>query len=91
MSKEWTAKDMVISNDDPNYDETKEKMILVKRRLKALKMEPSFLASYLRRTGFNYCISNMDMLAILNGIKVPVTELYEAIDEALNMFEFFDK
>ena len=90
-SKEWNGRDVIIDKDDPDYELTKNKMKKVKERIKKLKMDPSFLASYLRRTGFNHCISDFDMLLILNGKKVPGTELYEAIDGALDMFEAFDK
>lgn len=89
-SKTWNAKNMMIGKDDPLYKDTKKRMRDAGKRLKQLKMSKDFLVSYLLRTGFNYCISLLNMILIFNGVQVPCLELCEAIENALSLFEQFD-
>lgn len=89
-SREWTAKDMMISKDDLEYQSTKNRMKNASKTLKKIKMSKDFLVSYLLRTGYNNCISMFDLMMIFKGVKVPCPELCEAIEDALTLFETFD-
>lgn len=91
MSYNWKSKDMYLSKDDSDYEEMKIRMKAILPRMKAIGMQADFLTSYISRTGFNHCVSLFDMECMLHGKKVPAVELGEAIEEAMNLFEFFDK
>jgi len=91
MSYDWKSKDMYLKRGDLDYDEMKNRMKAVKLRMKKISLPADFLASYVSRTGFNHCVSLADMDFMLLGTKVPSVELVEAFEEAMNLFEFFDK
>ncbi len=90
MSRDWTSSNVKLEKNDMDYLTIKNNMKNIKARITKLSINIDSFASYLRRTGFNNCISNFDVKRFINGQLVPCLELYEAMNRALTLFETFD-
>lgn len=88
-SKDWNSSNVKLKKNDTDYLTIKNNMKTIKARIKKLPINIDSLTSYLRRTGFNNCISDVDVMCFVNGQFVPCIELYEAMDRALTLFEMF--